>query len=433
MKGLALFAILQLILSTSLLAFTLTAPRQGRGVLSTRQIPLNVSNRRRDHDKQQHKSSKRVKRQRPDVFSRRPSLEYQRALDSLQNNNALNVSCVMSHLHPREQVHLIQELERSDRYEAIFDLLIERHHSIPQTVWQAAMMALSQSPKHHSQAVSLCKKNAQFLSSNICAALFRGVSSVAEVESLMERLKSLKKAKNAFNTVQVWNAALLAVRQAKNHADSDNWQTALSILRDMKRHGVVPNERTYGHVLYACAQSGQVKIALSLLQEAQQHLKQKQLSPHTWGAALHACAKADSGLMDAISILQHMSARNITVNTIHVSAFLSSCAKAGRDDIAQHVLECLRRQEPVQLPTYNLIIPPVPLDLVVVNTILLACAKAGNYMAAKEILNGLKQGDFGNVEPDVISYNTVLSACSEPTEAKEVVKEVCTCFCGVSI
>lgn len=421
----AYFAILQLIFATVLLAFTPTAaPRQG-GRLNLLRLH-DVSNRRREY-----RTIQQNKRQ-----SRQASLEYQRALDSLHNNPAhQNVSSILlsDALIPREQVHLIEELQRLDRYEAILDFLEEdHHHSIPKTVWQAAIIALSHSPKHHARAVNLCLENAPLLSPDTCAALFRGVSSIVKVESLLERLQSLKTATNVTQNVQVWNAAMSACRRCTTNHHADHWQTCLTLLRQMKRCGVIPNERTYGHVLSACAQSGQVKIALSLLQEAQQKHESK-LSPQLWGAALHACAKADNGWMDAISILQYMTKHNVDVNAIHVSAFVSSCAKAERDDVARMVLECLHRQVSIKLDRYNLTIAPIPMDLVVVNTVLLACAKAGNYAAAKQILNNLKQGLYEGVEPDVISYNTVLSACTDPDEAKELVKEVSFVFHNVSI
>jgi len=354
-----------------------------------------------------------------------PSPEYQRALDVLQTDDRCVLdAALLSRLTPREQANLIKESERSERYNVILELA-ERNDA-SRTVFEAAIVALSGSPKYRPKVLELCEKNPRHsLSSNTCAALFQSVSSASEAARLMDFLQSLNATKNAVNTVQVWNAAFSACRQSQH---DDNWQTSLSMLRVMKRRGVVPNERTYGHVLYACAQSGQVRIALSLLQELQQQQPSTQVSPQIWGAALHACAKAadaSSGLEDALSMLQYMTRQNIQVNTIHVSAFLSACAKAARDDIAQQVLECFRYQQVYQLPKYNLTIQPVPLDLVVVNTVLLACAKAGNYTAAKDILEELKGGDFENVEPDAISYNTVLSACNDPDEAKVLVKEVC--------
>ena len=345
----------------------------------------------------------------------RPSPEYQGALDSLltHDNSAIQTASCLS---TREQVNLIHELERQERYEIILEL-IQHRDTLQPAVMDAAVVALRQTNKYRSAALQLCKEHT--LSSNTCVSLFQGLSTASDAATLMNELQSLHNAH--VNTVDVWNAAIYACQRATD-SNNDNWQTALGMFRDMKRRGMSPNERTYGHVLYTCAQAGQARIALSLLEEVQ---AKNESSPQIWGTALHACAKASShdGLEDALSILRHMRRHGIRINVIHVSAFLSTCAKAKRDDVALELLECFRHDRDFELSSQNVTIPPVSIDLVVVNTVLLACAKAGNYNAAREILQELKQDGFA-VEPDVISYNTVLSACDDPIEAKALVKEV---------
>lgn len=395
-----------------------TSPPRRQCSLAKQKTRLNGAGRQRDNATRHKRSRTRDSY----VKQQRPSPEVQRALDLFRSNVTQPHAFPLDTLSTREQVHLIQELERSNGHDIIFRL-VQKHDTLQQQVLEAAIVALSSAPSHQSQILDILKQDKiQSLSSSTCASLFDNISSDVEAAVLMDELQHYN------NSVQVWNAALRACRRQGDAQgdDHDNWQVALSMLRDMKRSGVTPNERSYGEVLNACAQVGQVRIALSLLKELQhqsQSTKSK-LSPQIWGAALHACAKAGT-LHDAISILQYMTSQNIPINTVHISAFLSTCAKVGRDDIARQLLESFRREDPFHSPEYNLVIPSTSVDLVVMNTVLLACAKAGNYGAAKSILQEIKQGAFDRVEhPDVISYNTVLSACHDPTEAKAIVKEV---------
>jgi pentatricopeptide repeat protein len=123
-----------------------------------------------------------------------------------------------------------------------------------------------------------------------------------------------------------------------------------------------------------------------------------------------------------------MQIQKVPINIIHVSALLSTCARDGRDDIALELLECFRQEKPFYLSEYNLTIPSAPLDLLAINIVLAACAKARNYGDARQILEQIKAGHYAGIEsPDVFSYNTLLSACADPVQAKAIVKEVCVC------
>lgn len=447
MRGLALLVILWVNFDGNPHAFS---PHHWNRVSSAlRRTSLAVrfqQGRQRDYYETKKNSRKKQQQERrKDSFHRKrrnrraSSPEFERALKavSLQTDPA-DITARCSTLVPREQVHLIEELERSDRYQVILQLL-QSESAIPQRAWEAALVALCRSPKYRSQALDMLfdqedtrqqrKQQQRTLSSYTCKALFQTVSNASEAATLMEQLQSHLHDKTTLNTVDVWNAALYACRQSSPHDNqNDNWQTAVSMLREMKRrHGVTPNQVSFGHALTACAQAGQSRIALVLLKELQQSSPHTTTSPQIWGALLHACAKtSSSGLDDALAILGYMQQHHIDINTIHVSAFLSTCAKAARDDIAVQVLESFRQHQEYSLSSHNVTLAPVEIDLVVINTVLQACAKANNFTAAMNILQQVKQGEYEHVEaPDVISYNTVLSACNDAIQAKALVKEVC--------
>jgi pentatricopeptide repeat protein len=192
------------------------------------------------------------------------------------------------------------------------------------------------------------------------------------------------------------------------------------MLRELRRKGVEPDERSYAHVLHACAQSGQVRIALTLLEELSSTTVLQ--SPQIYGAALNACAKGQS-VKDALVVLKGMQERSIPINTVHVGALLSALANSGEEGLALEILHNFENGTSAKLDE-ELVLQPITLDLVAINTILAACAKADNFDKAKEILQQLKSGHFEGLTPDVISYNTVLSACSDAIEAKLLVKEM---------
>ncbi len=352
------------------------------------------------------------------VLERR-SPEYQRALDFFESNNrglaTEEASLILNDaLSTREQVHLIQELERKNRYECIL-YLIEKQTSVKQQVIEAALVGLNGNSLYHEQMFKLCQQHGMTsLSSGTCTFLFDQVSNATEAVSLMHELKQY----GMHTSIQVWNAAI--------HACKTDWQMAVNLFRECKRNGVTPNERTYRQVMKACAKSGPVRITLSLLEELQSR-ENIEVSPAILGTALGSCAKTGTR-EDAISILIQMQIQKVPINIIHVSALLSTCARDGRDDIALELLECFRQEKPFYLSEYNLTIPSAPLDLLAINIVLAACAKARNYGDARQILEQIKAGHYAGIEsPDVFSYNTLLSACADPVQAKAIVKEVCVC------
>lgn len=68
------------------------------------------------------------------------------------------------------------------------------------------------------------------------------------------------------------------------------------------------------------------------------------------------------------------------------------------------------------------------------NTILAACSKAGDFSAARELLDRMKNAEFlwpgtsHPIMPDEISYSLLLSSCRDPQMAKSILKEVRTEF-----
>jgi pentatricopeptide repeat protein len=356
-------------------------------------------------EKQRHERKGQENRNR--VSKKISSPEYRQALDSLLHTSDANN---ISQLTPREQVDLIRDLAKRGHYETCLKFSKQHPHTT-----EAVIVSLSKAPPTVRRKVLHLVENDPniTLSPRTCVALFRCVQGAPAARSLLKHLQN----SNSNISVQVWNAAM--------HASSDCWQTALSMLRELRRNGVDPDERSYAHVLHACAQSGQVRIALALLEElllSSTKTPTALSSPQIYGAALNACAKGHS-VKDALVVLRGMQERSIPINTVHIGALLSALANNGEDRLALEILHNFENGTSAKVAD-DLVLHPVTLDLVAINTILAACARANNFDMAKEILHQLKSGNFEGLAPDVISYNTVLSACGDATEAKLLVKEM---------
>jgi pentatricopeptide repeat protein len=387
-------------------------------------------------NKRRQERNSQVKRYK--TSKKKPSPEYLQALDFLLHLSDANNIPQLLLLSPREKVDLIHDLATRGRYETCLEF--SKQH--PQHTTEAVIIsALSKKapPEFrrkvlHALVIENDPRN-MTLSSRTCVAIFRCVQGVggggaSAAHLLLKRLQN----SNSIVTVDVWNAAI--------YASSDCWQTALSMLREMRKQGVDPDERSYAHVMHACAQSGQVRIALSLLEELSSSSSSSTTTstrnPQIYGAALNACAKANS-VKDALVVLKHMQDRSIPINTVHIGALLSALANCGDDQSALTILRNFQNGTSATLvlehdddnyeEQLSVCLQPVTLDLVAINTILAACSKADNFQKANEILQQLKSGEchFGEgllLAPDVISYNTVLSACSNALEAKQLVKEM---------
>lgn len=127
------------------------------------------------------------------------------------------------------------------------------------------------------------------------------------------------------------------------------------------------------------------------------------------------------------------------MHILHYNQFLSALAKGRKKPsdtkIAYRILQEMKNEGQV-LP-----------DIITLNTLLSIYAKYGDYKHAKELLDEMKAGSYFTTErkknlhgsdyysrnrhekriklvPDTISYNTVLSTCSNSTEAMSLIQEM---------
>ena len=332
-------------------------------------------------------------------------------------------------LDPKEGPEFIKELAKRNAFDTVL-IFLRQLSDRSVFVYTSAISVLANSKTMRHEAMELLDEmndNGVQPNTYTFTALFNSVDGAQASTKLLERIR--KDYPQVMIRVEVYNAAI----HACSRGDRQDWNTALNFFFQMKSHGIKPNQPTFASLLHTCARAGQLLVALSLLQEIKLTMVP---NVKVWGAALNACAQAGN-YKEATNILHDMQEMGISPTTWHLSALLTALARAGQLELALQMLGGMEDGNPIVFPVAGgnkkLILPPVPLDLVAINTVLFACAKVENSQAAKDLLEKLKSGyyttwDSNNnkvpILPDEISYNAVLSACRDPSEAKAIVKEM---------
>lgn len=216
-------------------------------------------------------------------------------------------------------------------------------------------------------------------------------------------------------TVQVYNVVLASFSEErdgnKNNSKNKNkngWHHSISLLQRMKRQGPQPNEQSYSYVLQSCAASGQLKVALSLLEEVRQSSNVETTSK-LYLPLLNVCAQA--GHSDIVwKLINTMKDDSLQIITMHLNIYLLSLAKSGLQIKALGVLRGMLQEGPDP-------------DLISFNTVLSACANSNDYDAASALFDQMKEEMFANIRPDVVSYNTVIS-CAPPEVGLDLIYEM---------
>lgn len=244
-------------------------------------------------------------------------------------------------------------------------------------------------------------------SSFTLSAVLLGIDDGLEALNLLE--KFIERYGKEEITVQIYNVVLASFSGEKYN--KNGWHHAISLLQRMKRLGPQPNEQSFSYVLQSCAMSGQLKVALSLLEEVRQS-SNMETTPKLYLPLLKVCANA--GLSDLVwSLINTMKDDSLQITTLHMNLYLNALAKAGLQKKALEVLHgMIQQSDPMQLP-----------DLISFNTALLACAKSNDYEAAETLFGKMKEETLANIRPDVVSFNTVIS-CAPPQVGLDLIYEM---------
>lgn len=352
-------------------------------------------------------------------------------LSKLDNEEAI--------ISSRDVTNLVRLLGARQAYDAMLKFV--RHPSTHPTVFSytAAVASLAQSTnrKYRSQSASLLDEmDGLGIQPNTYTftAVLLGVDGGKGAMKMMKRARQYESVDiNCF----LYNAAIHACSRAGaatgTDVNNDGWQTALSLFRQMKKEQIRPTEQTYASLLHACGKSGQVKLALSLLNEMKNNPSVANPDAKVWGAVLQVLASAGD-YKKAMKIMREMVLSDeISPNVLHCNALLASLSKARKDDVALDLLDNMINGTLPEFIVNNVTMSTDAItmarpDLVSVNTVLAACARKGNFAAASQILDQMKRNEIHGSEwpirPDTITYNTLLSACRRSEDAENILGEM---------
>jgi pentatricopeptide repeat protein len=206
-------------------------------------------------------------------------------------------------------------------------------------------------------------------------------------------------------------------------------------------------------MLHVCAKNGQARVAISLLDEMRRIPGLSKPNAKVWGAVLRACATRGE-YKKAIEFLLEMRSDGVKPNVLHYNSVFAALAKSGEKDLALKLLNHMQNgtaehfsldsSSNIAFSDEDIISPSVQADLISLNTVLRAYThpESADFDGAFKLLNRMKNGEFTiaakdrnqRIDPDVISYNTVLSACEDPKVALSLLNEVSVivkrCFCS---
>ena len=234
-------------------------------------------------------------------------------------------------------------------------------------------------------------------------------------------------------TVQVYNVAIRAcgktyrARKKDQMNPVEEWQLGLSLYNRMKRQGPSPNEQSYIAVLEVLAEAGQLRVAMSIFDEVKQ-ISTDEVKSKLYKPLLKACATTENANL-AERFIQQLKYDELNITTEHMNLMLLTLAKC---KMHTRALEVLQKMVEGQGTDHSM----APPDIISFNTVLSACANAGEYEAARDLLDDMReglylipnqrediQGSMIEVRPDVISYNTVIS-CADAASAFDLINEM---------
>ncbi|CAE8642904.1 unnamed protein product, partial [Polarella glacialis] len=182
---------------------------------------------------------------------------------------------------------------------------------------------------------------------------------------------------------------------------SDGWQQALGILAQMPAcYSVQASLASYNAAMAACSRAGQWQVALELLQAVHEKLGSLAPSAISYSTAIGACAQAGQWQL-ALELLFGFS----DPDEFMYGAAISACEKGGGQwdkalGLLSHLSMASRR---------------IPLNVIIHNSAISACEKAGRWRCALELLHGMPRR---KLTPNVVSYSAAASACEKGAQAQ---------------
>ena len=285
------------------------------------------------------------------------------------------------------------------------------------------------------------------------SALFHAIPSGSEdALSMVLDTRSLLVAKypSVRWTIPVYEAAILACARCEtpddqrrrnylpptnnNHHDSSvneeqtttaelAWSTVQQIRTWMKQESVDTSYVIY-LALLRVSQATRNKEAIMELKDEMIHNPLVHMDDaRLWAKILQSLA-SNGYYEETFAILIEMGQDfQITPNVRHCTLHLKALSLAGMQSQAVSFLEYMAGFHKDEESLQGLRVPAP--DEIAVLTVLSSCANTNNYELTQHVFQGVKQGVFGDsVKLNEQMYNCLLSTCTEPAEARALIREM---------
>ncbi|CAM9627517.1 unnamed protein product, partial [Hapterophycus canaliculatus] len=215
-------------------------------------------------------------------------------------------------------------------------------------------------------------------------------------------------------------------------ASSGRWREALGVLRRMEEDGgVVPPTAVYNAAIKACARAGKAELAVALLEEMRTNATKaadaaraakasavprtaKYSAPTAAGAGAGEAplmgGKSSSGGVEGGSSTSRLNGSGRGHN--------DAVSERGRSTDANGSERSRSRAKPVAAGSSSS--SGCDPDIQTINTVMSACAKAGSWELALDVMEKGRRQD--GLHPTRVTYNTAISACGRGGEADRAVR-----------
>ncbi|CAE7378960.1 unnamed protein product, partial [Symbiodinium sp. CCMP2456] len=174
------------------------------------------------------------------------------------------------------------------------------------------------------------------------------------------------------------------------------WRVATSLVSGLDRHRLLPDMFSFSLAIRACQEDGQEAAALELLRGAQ---ALQLYDTFTFNSAIGVC-HVGGDWNAAIGLQDRMIALGLQPDVITQSSMISVCERAAQWRVGLKLLASSFEKK-------------VEADLFCLNSALSTCEKARRLQAALMLLQSSVGAGSVRLEPDVISFNSVIRACAD--------------------
>jgi pentatricopeptide repeat protein len=261
---------------------------------------------------------------------------------------------------------------------------------------------------------------------NVCIDAWAKAKRPQKAESLLRRMFQLHRQQDQghhFHSIQPnsisFNSAINAWSKSREPKAAQN---AERLLQQMTTHDISPTHESFTAVLEAWSHipdsGGKVQAMLEHLEtrhaQGQDAVRTSKISYlcaiRAWGNTRLARApeKAQSILRRLQSMSEVSGQSELTPCVVIYSAVIDCWSKSRRREAPDRALKLLREMQALSDLGHTEVSP----NSITFNSVISSFASQGRVDEAQSLLDEMKQGD-ATTRPDVISYSTVIHACSK--------------------